>query len=76
MKHEVAVARLQLQVVKAYKAGLAKAQEKVKFYEDFLKSGGMDEGQKESLKLAVRIHQHEVNMYKELLVSAVKKLRG
>ena len=74
MSHPVAVTRFQLQVLRAYKAGLAKALEKVKFYERLLKSR-VDEAQKESLKIFISIHKHEVSMFKELLASARKKLQ-
>ncbi len=74
MENPVAVARFQVQVVRAFKSGLAKAQEKVQFYERMPKSGGMDKNQKESLKLSISMHKHEVSVYKQLLASARKKL--
>jgi hypothetical protein len=74
MENPVAVARFQLQVVRAFKSGLAKAREKVHFYERMLKSDGMDESQIESLKLSISMHKHEVSVYKKLLASARKKL--
>jgi len=74
MENPVALARFQVQVVRAYKSGLAKAQEKVRFYERMLKSGGIDDSQKESLKISISMHKYEVSVYKQLLASARKKL--
>ena len=75
MENPVEVARFQVQVVRAFKSGLAKAQKKVQLYERMLKSGGMDESQKESLKISISMHKHEVSVYKELLASALRKLQ-
>ena len=75
MENPVAVARFQVQVVRAYKSNLAKAQEKVEFYERMLKSGAIDDSQKESLKISISMHKHEVSLYKELLASALRKLQ-
>jgi hypothetical protein len=73
MENPIAVAKFQLQVVKSFKSGLAKAKEKVKFYERMLKSV-MDASQKASLKLSISMHKREVGMYKKLLANAKKKL--
>jgi len=73
MENPIAVARFQLQVVRVFKSGLAKAQEKVEFYQRMLKSV-MDESQKESLKISISMHKREVSVYKKLLASAQRKL--
>ncbi len=75
MSHPVEVARFQLQVIRGYKRGLAEAQKKVRFYEGLLKSVTIDDSQKESLKIYISIHKHEVTVFKELLASALRKLQ-
>lgn len=69
MVHPVAMAKFQMQVIKSFEVGLEKAEGKVKFYERLLKSRGGDE----SVEFAIKQHQREVRMYKDLLANARKK---
>jgi hypothetical protein len=68
MPHPLEVARFQVKVIASFKANLRKAEAKVKFYKNLLKTRPDDLG----VEFAIKHHEREVRMYKELIASTKK----